>query len=257
MQYLGLALRARGEEGEPLKSPILSLDTIGAKFRRGQTSLIAAAPGGGKSALAAYFAVHSGAPTLYFSADCDRMTISKAIGAGVLKTTQEKIEALLVAEDSDTYRRIGEATKHIWFSFEPTLDLRDVYEEVEGYAMVHGAYPELIVVDNLMDVSADGDEKERFTDTVVALNDLARSTGAHVMILCHVTGFWTDGMTPIPRSGIYQKVDKKSRLILTLFQVSDGLMGVRVVKNTSGSSKADATYGIDLPWLPARGWFGV
>ncbi len=255
MQTLNLILRSRMDEGEPLPPVFKRLDQLGAKFRRGQLSMIAAAPGGGKSSFALQYAIKGKVPTLYFSADCDRMTVSKSALAGLSGETLEKAEWGLVKEHPGALKLLADGTSHVWFDFEPSPGLSDIYEEVSAYGHVHGEYPHLIVVDNLMDVSAGGPEYEKFGDVVVALNDLARKTGAHVMVLCHVTGFYTDGGMPIPRSAIIQKVDKKPRLILTLHKVQDGIMGVRIVKNTAGYAASDATFGPDYGWMPERAWW--
>lgn len=262
MQSLGVILRNRGEEGDPLPAVIPVLDRAGAKFRRGQLSLIAAAPGGGKSALASHFAVNgtydefTGIPTLYVSADTDRMTIGSRVVMGVLGVGQEDAEHLVGTEDPAAFAAFEAATNHIWWSFQPSPSLRDIDDEVKAYGYALGGWPHLIVVDNLMDVNHPGEEYSRYRDIIMFLVELARMTGAHVMLLHHVVGQYTDGNAPIPRSGIRQKVDEKPRLILTLYNVDDTTMGIRVVKNTNGPASAAGGYGVDIPWLKERSWFG-
>lgn len=254
-QTLSLALKARTDEGSPLPGAIPRLDQIGVKLRRGQLSLIAAAPGGGKSALATYWMTRIGVPTMYFSADADRMTVAKGITAGLLNRDQDSVEELLLAEDPETIRRLEAATEHVWWSFDTMPSLWDINEEVEAYAYVHGEYPHLIIVDNLMDVEDAGENLEAMSNVQLALKGLARHTGAHVMVLAHVTGSYTDGNTPIPRSGMMWKPDKKAELILTLYNVQPGTMGIRVVKNRTGQAMTDASFGIDMGWIPSRSWF--
>lgn len=261
VQSLTLALKAKGNEGMPLPNPVQRLSSIGVQFARGQMSLIAAAPGGGKTSLAAYLVSRMnyddahGVPTLYFSADADRMTMAKGLLAGLLNITQAEAEPLLHREEPSVMGQFGQATEHIWWSFEPAPSLSDIHEEVEAYAYVMGDYPHMIVVDNLIDVADGGNDLQGLSDVQIALKDLARFTGAHVMVLAHVTGQYTDGNIPIPRSGLMWKPDKKAELILSLYRVSDGVVGIRVLKNRTGPAATDASFGIDLGFLPERGWW--
>lgn len=256
MQKLSNLLKAKTNEGQPLPAVMQGLHRIGAKFRRSQVSLIAGAPGGGKSALAVWLVTRMKVPTIYFSADADRMTIAKSIGAGLMDklATQDQVELLLAKPDSDVSLALGSQTQHIWWNFEPTPTIRDVEEELEAYGYVYGQYPQVIVIDNLMDMAEE--DTRAMSDVQVELKRIAREYGCHVMILAHVTGEYTNGDKPIPRSGMMFKPDKKAELILTIYQVQPGVMGVRVVKNRTGPANTAGTYGVDVPWLAEFGYFG-
>lgn len=262
MQSLSLILKSKGDEGAALPPVISALDRAGAKFRRGQLSLIAAAPGGGKSALASHISLNmaydefTGVPTLYFSADSDRLTIGSRIVMGVVGVEQEVAEHLVGTHDPETFEVFEAATDHIWWSFQSSPTIEDISKEVMAYAHVLGDWPHLIVVDNLMDINGDGEEYSRWTNTILNLTDLARMTQAHIMLLHHVVGTYTDGNMPVPRSGLKQKVDAKPRLILTLFQPTEGVMGVCIVKNTNGIARGDGSLRIDIPWDKSRSYFG-
>lgn len=259
---MGIILRNRGDEGDALPAVVQSLDAAGARLRRGQLSLIAAAPGGGKSALASHMAVNmeydefTGVPTLYVSADSDQMTIGSRIVMGVLGVSQETAEELVGTQDEQAYAAFEAATDHIWWSFQASPTLDDIDQETMAYAYAMGQYPHLIVVDNLMDVNEPGEEYSRYRNIIMFLTELARNTGAHIMLLHHVIGAFTDGNTPIPRSGIRQKVDEKPCLILTLYNVDDTTIGIQIVKNRNGPASAAGGYGVQIPWLRERSWFG-
>lgn len=231
--------------------------------------MVAAAPGGGKSALALWHATRlmydefTGVPTLYFSADCDQMTVSITILAGLTGKTLAQCEQLLDEDDEAALAILDSATDHIWWNFASSPTLRDIQEEIEAYAFVHGEWPHHIVVDNGMDVAEPGGEGERLPEVILVMNDIARTTGAHVMMLMHVgkgkTGqgnlSYSDGLSPIPRSAILYGVDKKPTLILTLYRVEDGVMGIRMVKSRSGNAPGDGSIGVDYGWMPGQGWF--
>lgn len=269
MQSLGLILRAKTKEGQPLPGVFKKLEALGAKIRRGQVTLIGAAPGGGKSAVATFLALMmrysdgQRVPSVYFSADSDRGTFGSRAMSSALKIHVREAEEKIAAQDEGTLKRLDKLTNHIWIDFNPSPSTRDIDEEVQAFAHVYGDYPHLVVIDNLMDVNNGGDGDLFGHDAVLDFaKQLARRTGAAVVVLCHVTGIYTDGTIPIPRSGLMNKIDKRPRLILTLYQEDTNLLGICVVKNSNGV--ADSTAGerrpecvVLVPWVPEKGFFGT
>lgn len=268
MQTLGLLLRSKSKEGTPLPGVFKQLEDLGAKVRRGQVTLIGAAPGGGKSALATFLALKmqypdgSRVPTIYFSADSDRGTFGSRAMSSALEMHVREAEKLIAERDEDTLKSLDKLTNHMWLDFNAAPTPRDIDEEVEAFAHSYGDYPHLIVIDNLMDVASGGDGDLYGHDAVLDFaKQLGRRTGAAVVVLCHVTGAFTDGTIPIPRSGLMNKIDKRPRLIMTLYQEDTNLLGICVVKNSNGI--ADATAGdtrpecvVFVPWVPEKGWMG-
>lgn len=270
MQTLSLALHTKGEEGLALPTVFHSLDRLGARFRRGQVSLVAAAAGGGKSAFALYqitrlaYDEFTPVPSLYFSADCDQLQVAITILAGVMNKTLPEIEELLDLKDSETMERLEACTSHIWWSFASSPSIKDIVDELDAYAFVYGEYPHHVVVDNLLDVVGEADTNVRLANTMLELNEIARTKGCHVLVLAHVLkaqekqfgSKYSDGLIPIPRSGIMGVVDQKATLMLTLYRESATVMGVCMVKSRSGDARADASIRRSMGWDPSRGWFG-
>lgn len=256
MQTLALALRTRGSEGEPLPSAFKGLSTLRSLHRKSQVSLVAGAPGAGKSAYATHYVIKNNTvKALYLSPDSDRLTLGSRAVAEVVNAPLEIVEEALENEDEELYDILASATDHVWFNFVPRPSLRDITDEVEAYAYVMGEFPELIVLDNLKDVAGDGDNQERYHEVVDFMQELARYSGAHVMILHHVKGIYENGNIPIPFSGLLNNVGKTPRLVLTLHRKAQGVMGISVVKNSQGPADPAGEFGIDVGWLPERSWF--
>lgn len=257
MQTLMKAMGATPDAGKPLPSPFKQWDEFGIKHRRGQVSLVAAASGGFKSAYATHYSVHAfpRIPTLYISADTDNVTLGTRIAASVVNELTTIVEDKLRRNDPEMEEVVSDATSHIWFYWENNPSTFDIVDEVEAYALVTGAWPHLIVVDNLINVDHEGEAGHQQKDDVMGwFQKLAVRTNAHIMVLQHVTKEYEDGLKPIPKSGLLDSVAKRPRLVLTLYRINDALVGVRVVKNSNGKARADATYGPDLGVMPSHSY---
>lgn len=257
MPTLVRAMMASPDEGKALPTPFEQWDEYGIRYRRGQVSLCASASGGGKSALAVHLALHaryedgSKIPTQYFSCDTDKVTLGTRIGASILNDpvnmVEGKLRTELTQDYTPTWDKIEEETPHIWFTWDNAPSGDDIWEEVQAYGYINGAWPHLIIIDNLINVEAGGEAGHQQKDEVMKfLQKLAIKVNAHIMVLLHVTKEFVDGAKPIPKSGLLDAVDKRPRMILTLYRISESMVGVRVVKNSSGKGVSDASYGPNL-----------
>lgn len=221
--------------------PWPSLSGLRVSLRRGQTSLLASAPGGGKSTVALVYALLAQRPTLFVSADTDLHTTAVRTGAAVLGWTQAAVEAAL---HTPAVQQAIDRAAHIRWADDSSPTVADIYAEAKAYYEAHGQFPELIVVDNLVDVQVDrgADKDWGGTRAVVdALKRLARESEAHVLILAHATGKYEDGDIPIPLGGLEWKPGKNVELVLTMYRGEGYELRICPVKNRSGraSGKGD------------------
>lgn len=238
MLTLAQSAAVRGSAGEPLPTVWKSLEDDGTRFLRGQLVLIAAGPGTGKSCFVLSYALKSGVSCLYFSADSDafvQLSRSLAILGGL---NMAEAGELALSMDYDRINKIIGSCP-VRFSYNPTPTLGHIERQVLAYEELYGDFPELIVVDNALDVSMDGleDDQSQSLDALMAwLHDLARTTGACVICLHHVTGPFNDADKPIPLSGVKGQIGRVPELILTLHKQVDefadrDILRVSTVKN--------------------------
>jgi KaiC/GvpD/RAD55 family RecA-like ATPase len=243
MLTLGQAVAQQGEQGASIETPYHNLTALGFTLRRGQTSMVAAAPGAGKSAFALDLAMRTPVRSLYISADTDSFTMGMRAAAKMSGHPQEQVERRM--SDPDMAGQYHDLLAKLWnvrFSFDAAC-MEDVRDEVYAYATATGSFPPLIIVDNLVNVTESGDDDYRAMRQAVSdLDRLAHNTGAHVMVLHHANGKYEDGDTPIPQSGLENKVAKIPAQILTLTRRQEIELGVHIVKNRSG--KADPKGGL-------------
>lgn len=230
--------------GEPLPPVFRTFEHNQIAIRRSEVSMIAGEPGAGKSTLALAMALRINAPTLYLSADTNAHTMAMRLYSMITGESQQQAEIAIENNPEEAKRKLALAS-HIYWSFDSSPNLGDLDDEVMAIEELLGRPPELIVVDNLMDVAMDGGEEfGGMRSAMKELKFLARDTNAAVLVLHHTSESFKSDPTP-PRAAVQGKVNQLPALILTVGQQS-GLMGVSSVKNRYG--KADPS-GQNPVWL--------
>ena len=244
MLNLNRAWRGSNTNATPLPDVWKDLASKQIKFRRGQVCMVAAAPNAGKSMFALIYAVKAKVPTLFFSADTDIATVMMRAASHLSGHSQLLVEGNLTS-NRHYYDRHLESMSNIQFVFDSSPSLDDIELEIKAYVELYGVPPELIVVDNLMNVVAESDnEWAGLRAIMVDFHDMARKTEACVMVLHHVSEQTEYGKTNFPphRRAIHGKVSQLPALILTLgFDPLDGTLKVAPVKNRFGPHTADGS----------------
>lgn len=206
--------------------------------------MVAAAPNAGKSMFALIYAIKAKVPTLFFSADTDTSTVTIRACAQLSGHTQLTVESEL-NHDSNAYRKNLQDTTHIQWVFDSSPSLDDIELEIKAYVELYGIAPELIVIDNLMNVVAESDNEWAGLRAIMnELHDMARKTEACVLVLHHVSEASEYGspVMPPPRRAIHGKISQLPSLILTLgYDPMQGMLRVAAVKNRFGQHTADAS----------------
>ena len=206
--------------------------------------MVAAAPNAGKSMFALIYAMKAKVPTLFFSADTDTTTVMMRAAAHSSGHNQMTVEQSLSA-DSHYYDKHFDKLSHIKWVFDSSPSLDDIELEIKAYVELYGEAPQLIVVDNLMNVAAETDnEWAGLRAIMMELHDMARKTEACVLVLHHVSeqSEYGSPTKPAHRRAIQGKVSQLPALILTLgYDASNGELKVAAVKNRFGPHTADAS----------------
>ncbi|MEV6419044.1 AAA family ATPase [Streptomyces sp. NPDC051662] len=243
MFSLAQSVNIRGAAGEPLPNTFKSLRRLEVEFRRAELSLVVAGPGTGKSLFALFLAMTANVPVLYFSADSSSAT---QVTRATAMITGEDVRAVKQALADDDFSAYEHALGERWWT-RFNFSARPGQQEIEIYLLcyleVYGCTPHLLVVDNVtnVDTGVVGDA-ESYTFGLEGLceylSEMARETSAHVLGLHHVTGEHSDGLNPIPLSGVKGKVHRVPSLILTIHKEVDGMnsriLHVSPVKNREG-----------------------
>lgn len=244
MLNLARAWSSTTTKATPLPEVWKTLTAKEIKFRRGQVCMVAAAPNAGKSMLALIYAIKAGVRTLFFSADTDASTITMRVAAAMSQHAQNVVEQSLQKNPHYYDEELARVTNIEWvFDSSPTLD--DMELEIKAYVELYGVMPELIVIDNLMNVVTDSENEWAALRAIMAeLHDMARKTEACVLVLHHVSEASEYGSPtmPPPRRSIHGKISQLPSTILTLgYDPVQGLLRVAAVKNRFGQHSADGS----------------
>ena len=211
-------------------------------FRRGQVCMVAAAPNAGKSMFALVYAMKAKVPTLFFSADTDTTTVMMRAAAHLTGHNQVLVEQNL-SSDTHYYDKYFEKFTHIKWVFDSSPSLDDIELEIRAYVELFGEAPQLIVIDNLMNVAAETDnEWAGLRAIMMELHDMARKTEACVLVLHHVSeqSEYGSPTEPPARRAIHGKVSQLPALILTMgYNPVNGELKIAPVKNRFGPHAAD------------------
>lgn len=227
----------------PLPVVWRALENHQIKFRRGQVCMVAAAPNAGKSMFSLIYAIKAKVPTLFFSADTDTTTVMIRAASHLSQHKQLTVEKNITSRASH-YDEYLAGMNHIQWVFDSSPSLDDIELEIKAYVELYGVSPELIIVDNLMNVAAETDnEWAGLRAIMMEFHDMARKTQACVLVLHHVSEQSEYGSPVMPpaRRAIHGKVSQLPAIILTLgYDPSNGMLRVAPVKNRFGPHTADA-----------------
>lgn len=215
----------------------------GLKVRKGSVTMIAGRPGSMKSALTLFWVRQMGLQTLYFSADMTPFEASTRLAAVEMGISTDLVAQKPIEEVAAALRG-----SNLQFSFESPISWYQIKEELEAFVEVSNSYPEVVVLDNLMDFEGGESDYAAQMSTMQNIVAMARDTEAALFVLHHTTT-----NTPLPSSmpqpgkEIKNKLGEKPQQVITVAldpqpRPSDGSQTMRlaVVKQRSGKMDADA-----------------
>lgn len=202
--------------------------------------MVAGVPGSFKTCVVTNAIVSMKVPTLCFSTDSSIETVRTRLLAIASGKTTEQTEDLHYTNPQEAQRLLAQFDFLRW-DFSPTLDMDDIWLSAYAYHEVEGVYPEQIVVDICSDVAIEsGDEWAALRELMRRSKELARETGAHVLLVHHASDS-PNTKRPCPRrSDIHGKVAAIPELIITCGTDPVGNLHVACVKNRWSKADKDA-----------------
>lgn len=233
MRTLARTILTPTEHGEPLPDCFPPFTRHGITLRRRQLTMFAAPPASAKSFLVLKLIELMKLPTLYFSPDTDASDQMDRAAAMVTGETQSQVREDLAMGADDYYSSLlAESFGHVRWVFETDPTYEDLLLETEAFAEAFGAFPEIIVVDNLMNVMGEAEsEYAAQKETTKVLHRLRRITGASVWLVHHMNETKADPSYPAPRVDLANKLAQIPEVILSISRGdTSNVMRVAVVK---------------------------
>lgn len=251
MRTLDRAVRSLDRGGATIPVPFRSWNEHQISIRRGEVSMIAGPPGAGKSTLALAIALKSGVKTLYASMDSHESTMALRSLSMATGKPQLEVEELMTQYPEWASEQLKSATGHIKWMFDASPSLADIDDEIAIYRELQGSDPELLVVDNAVDVTHDsGDEFSSLRSLAREMKFYARDTGASVLLLHHTSESFEGNPCP-PRRALHGKIAQTPSLVLTIAAPQPGYMAVAAVKNRYGPADSSGNTAVWLDYNPA------
>lgn len=215
----GSARRVKETGGEFLPPVFAPLEERKIRARMGTVTFIAGPPGAMKTGFALYWILRLNKPTLYFSADAEDFEIVERSAAAISGATVDEVRGSL-----EDYMHHLDLARNVRFVYEDSPTYSDVELETAAFAEVMGEFPQIIVIDNLMNVTGESEnEWASMRDSARVIHRLTRITKAAVFVLHHMADDRADPTTPAPRKSLQGKVGQLPKVILSLALDGDQL----------------------------------
>lgn len=162
-----------------------------------------------------------GLPTLYLSADMTGYQASMRLACMQRGLPTERMEAMM--EDPASRAEIlgGLSGLNMTFSYGSPITWHGIEAELEAYAELHNQFPEVIVIDNLMDMEGCESAYEAQVAAMQDIHTLKTEIGSTIFVLHHATdksrsGKGVDPGKPSARWDIKNGLTEKPESILTV-----------------------------------------
>ena len=182
--------------------------------------MVAGRSGTQKSGLALWWTCQMNLKTLYLSADMSPFTASARIASMMTGLNTDGVESQMLL-GGEARADILDSMKdlNLTFSF-GAITWPGVDAELEAYVELHNAYPEMIVIDNLMDIEGAASDYAIQMDAMQNIADLSRETSATILVMHHASDkSWdarSDPWSPPSRDQIKGGMSEKPNLTLSV-----------------------------------------
>ena len=244
--------------GSPIKLPYPRLAKL-TDLRTKEISVVAAAPGGGKSTLAVNLAVKMEGSCIYIVQDSPASVMAR-MASVMLHTPVQQAQRRLHERDPGLVKDFLAHPRHdrlLITSGAHTVPL--IEDKLTAFTEWEGKSPDLLILDNLVDTQSEkGGSAENvfYADVLLKLKQLAINHDTHIMVLHHVKKSGNDserdmGREPMRLKDLLFAGDREARHVWGIYNNGSNVMTVQVLKQQDGMADPLGHMRIPFSWDPA------
>lgn len=240
----------------PRVEALRDLYAWGVHPRKGEVMMVAGRSGTQKSGFALWWTAEMNVPTLYMSADMSGFQASVRLACMKTGQTTEEVEAGMAGPRAHEYTE-ALADLKTTFAFGGPITWSNLDSELEAYVELWDAYPDMIVLDNLMDIEGADSDYAGQMDAMQNISAISRETGASMLVLHHASDkSWdakTDPWSPPSRSEVKGGLSEKPELTLSVALDPESLdYRIACIKQRMGPSDPTAKRFVTLKCEPDK-----
>lgn len=226
-----------------------------------ELAILAGAPGSGKSTFAVNLAVKAEVPVLYLTQDSPASVFNRMAALilnepiAIVRKRQQAGGAERDALIDAVHRRMPQQT--IIEGGRRTIG--DIERRIVAMKEWLGHAPNLVIVDNLIDLDVDGSHHQETAFYARALTSLKTIANVHdvcLFVLHHVlkSGEKGDGVHPITLTDLLHGGEREARHVHGIYHDEDATtMYVQVLKQQDGAANPSGELRVPLAWVPEIG----
>lgn len=226
-----------------------------------ELTIIAGAPGSGKSTFAVNFAVKADLPVLYLTQDSPASVFSR-MAALILNEPTEAIKkkqqqgGLVRQSLVDAVNK--RMPKHLIVA-PGRRDLGDIDRHIIATTEWLGAPPHVVVIDNLIDLDMEGNHHQEtgfYAKALTGLKALANTRDVNIMALHHVlkSGDKGLGTMKLTMGDLLHGGEREARHVLGVYHNHDATeMRIQILKAQDGPADPQGELEVILAWQPEYG----
>lgn len=252
VRWAAVATSSAWEEGNARPVPV-PYDKLGKIIRPkgGNTGVIIAAPGQGKTTFMLNWAVKAGMKCLYISSDTSPADVTAQLGA--LATTDERILVEQRLAASTTWRRgyaqaIFQKYPNLILDFAPRPTMEEIRNKALALVELWGEPPELIVMDTASNVAmSDMANNAEWQRVWLEAINLAREVNSFFLFCHHVKQgpARTGRIAPELNDGLWG-CDQFPEFVMGLHTPNVGELTLTVRKNRGGAKDVPVRFNVDF-----------
>ena len=237
------------ENAKPLDAPFKRWKDNDALLYRGAVSVLASAPGQGKTITALNVVNNIEVPTLYFSNDSTKYTIlSRAFS--LLSEQDISISREIIETRPEVASRVLRRWRRVKWDFNTRPTVQEIALHGDAFRELYGEYPHLVIVDILMNVDHEGISEQNFWKIFPELKEMAGDWQSAFLVVHHTSEAHKGNPCP-PSAAIMGKANQLPELIITQ-AIQGDKVHYAVVKNRNGASDPSGETSFTQPIEPSK-----